>query len=50
MWNWHPSPLLTAPKPLKLLCAELNALDTKFPGTCLRLKLAIQPHEPLTKA
>jgi hypothetical protein len=37
-------------KAIEALCAELNALDTKFPGTCLRLKLAIQPHEPLTKA
>jgi hypothetical protein len=37
-------------KAIAALCAELNALDTKFPGICLRLKLAIQPHEPLTKA
>lgn len=37
-------------KAIEALCAELNALDTKFPGTCLRLKLAIHPHEPLTKA
>jgi hypothetical protein len=37
-------------KAIEALCIELNALDTKFPGTCLRLKLAIQPHEPLTKA
>jgi len=37
-------------KAIEALCAELNALDTKFPGTHLRLKLAIQPHEPLTKA
>jgi hypothetical protein len=37
-------------KAIEALCAELNALDTKFPGTCLRLKLAIQPNEPLTKA
>jgi hypothetical protein len=37
-------------KAIEALCTELNALDTKFPGTCLRLKLAIQPHEPLTKA
>lgn len=37
-------------KAIEALCAELNALDTKFPGTNLRLKLSIQPHEPLTKA
>jgi hypothetical protein len=37
-------------KAIAALCAELNALDTKFPGTHLRLKLAIQPPEPLTKA
>jgi transposase len=37
-------------KAIEALCAELNALDTKFPGTRLRLKLAIQPPEPLTKA
>jgi len=37
-------------KAIEALCIELNALDTKFPGTRLRLKLAIQPHEPLTKA
>lgn len=37
-------------KAIQALCTELNALDTKFPGTCLRLKLAIQSHEPLTKA
>lgn len=36
-------------KAIEALCAELNALDTKFPGTRLRLKLAIQPPEPLTK-
>ena len=29
------------------LCTKLNALGTKFPGTCLRLQLAIQPHQPL---
>jgi len=37
-------------KAIEALCAELNTLDTKFPGTRLRLKLAIQPPEPLTKA
>jgi len=31
------------------LCTKLNALGAKFPGTCLRLKLAIQPYEPLKK-
>jgi prepilin-type processing-associated H-X9-DG protein len=31
------------------LCAKLNALGAKFPGTCLRLQLAIQPHQPLKK-
>jgi hypothetical protein len=35
---------------IEAICTELNALDTQFPGTRLRLKLAIQPHEPLTKA
>jgi len=29
------------------LCTELNALGTKFPGTGLRLNLAVRPHEPL---
>jgi transposase len=29
------------------LCTKLNALGAKFPGTCLRLQLAIQPHQPL---
>jgi transposase len=37
-------------KAIEALCIELNALDTQFPGTRLHLKLAIQPHEPLTKA
>jgi hypothetical protein len=32
------------------LCDQLNAWDTKFPGTHLRLRLGIQPHEPLTNA
>ena len=45
-----PQSSLHRTKAIEALCAELNALDTKFPGTCLRLKLAIQPHEPLTKA
>ncbi|RLA40363.1 MAG: hypothetical protein DRR06_17570 [Gammaproteobacteria bacterium] len=34
---------------IRTLCEKLNALRTKFPGTCLRLNFAIQPHEPLTK-
>ncbi len=29
------------------LCDELNTWGTKFPGTHLRLRLGIQPHEPL---
>jgi len=29
------------------LCEKLNALGANFPGTCLRLQLAIQPHQPL---
>jgi hypothetical protein len=37
-------------KAIEALCIELNALDTQFPGTRLHLKLAIQPHEPLTNA
>jgi len=37
-------------KAIGALCVELNALDTKFPGTCLRLHLAVQSDEPLTKA
>jgi prepilin-type processing-associated H-X9-DG protein len=35
-------------KAIGALCADLNTLGAKFPGTCLRLHLAIQPHEPLT--
>jgi hypothetical protein len=34
---------------IRALCEKLNALGAKFPGTQLRLNLAIQPHEPLTK-
>jgi transposase len=34
-------------KAIAELCTKLNALGTKFPGTCLRLQLAIQPHQPL---
>ena len=37
-------------KALAALCAELNTFDTKFPGTHLRLNLAVQPHEPLINA
>lgn len=29
------------------LCDQLNTWDTKFPGTHLRLRLGVQPHEPL---
>lgn len=36
-------------KAIANLCADLNKLDSKFPGTCLRLHFTIQPHEPLTK-
>jgi hypothetical protein len=32
---------------LAALCEKLNALDTRFPGTNLRLHLAVEPHEPL---
>ena len=33
---------------LAALCDKLNALDTCFPGTNLRLRLAVEGHEPLT--
>lgn len=33
---------------IRALCDDLNALCAKFPGTSLRLHLAVQPHEPLT--
>ena len=29
------------------LCQELDQLDTLFPGTDLRLRLAVEPHEPV---
>lgn len=32
---------------LAALCEKLNALDACFPGTNLRLRLAVEPHEPL---
>jgi Helix-turn-helix domain len=32
---------------LAALCEKLNALDTCFPGTNLRLSLAVEAHEPL---
>jgi transposase len=32
---------------LAALCEKLNALATCFPGTNLRLHLAVEPHEPL---
>lgn len=35
-------------KAVASLCTELNALGTTFPGTRLRLKLAIRSPEPLT--
>lgn len=34
-------------KAIAELCTKLNALGTKFPGTGLRLQLAIRPHQPL---
>jgi transposase len=33
---------------IRALCEKLNTMGAKFPGTRLRLNLAIQPHEPLT--
>ena len=33
---------------IRALCQELNTLGATFPGTQLRLNLAIQTHEPLT--
>ena len=32
---------------LAALCADLDALKVAFPGTKLRLRLAVEPHEPL---
>ena len=32
---------------LAAMCAKLNALGMYFPGTTLRLRLAVEPHEPL---
>ena len=37
----------SATQAIAALCDQLNARDTKFPGTHLRLRLGIQPHEPL---
>jgi chromosome segregation ATPase len=34
---------------IRALCDQLNDLSAKFPGTDLRLRLAVQPHEPITK-
>jgi hypothetical protein len=34
-------------KAIAELCTKRNALGTKFPGTGLRLQLAIRPHQPL---
>ncbi|MFO7906280.1 MAG: hypothetical protein R6U98_26720 [Pirellulaceae bacterium] len=33
---------------VRALCGKLNELGAKFPGTRLRLNLAVQAHEPLT--
>ena len=33
---------------LAALCAELDKLDTIFPGTELRIRLAVEPHQPVT--
>ena len=33
---------------IRALCEKLNTMAAKFPGTRLRLNLAIQPHEPFT--
>ena len=30
------------------LCKELDNLNTVFPGTALRLRLAVEPHQPVT--
>jgi transposase len=32
---------------LAALCRQLDAIPTHFPGTPLRLRLAVEPHEPL---
>jgi prepilin-type processing-associated H-X9-DG protein len=34
---------------IQALCDELNKFGAKFPGTRLRLHLAVQAHQPLTK-
>jgi hypothetical protein len=34
-------------KAIAALCDQLNTWGTKFPGTHLRLRLGVQPHEPL---
>jgi len=33
---------------IRALCENLNSLSAKFPGTDLRLHLAVQPHERIT--
>ncbi len=33
---------------LAALCTELDKLDTIFPGTELRIRLAVEPHQPVT--
>jgi len=34
---------------IRVLCDQINDLSATFPGTNLRLRLAVQPHEPITK-
>jgi transposase len=34
---------------IRALCDQINDLSANFPGTNLRLHLAVQPHEPITK-
>lgn len=33
---------------LAALCQEIDAISTPFPGTNLRLRLAVEPHQPVT--
>jgi transposase len=33
---------------IRALCEKLNALSARFPGTDLRLHLAVRPHKPVT--
>jgi len=32
---------------IRALCDKINALSATFPGTCLRLRFAVQPHKPI---